>query len=189
MEDIQPVKKLKFAKTTFSKAPPLYSQRIVIGTEELSGKNIDKLVRQKIDSFEKSPKVVRSTALIIKTSKTPSNGCLTRERTKNNSTNDLKSNGNVNYAPMDFTRGLSSSSGSLLLPRDNKDIINGARKHQVNSKLDPALGRRPNDGDVLRSSGESRSTLIIHSLIFFQIICPALSTACIPPSLPPRGLL
>ncbi|XP_046752104.1 FERM domain-containing protein 5 isoform X3 [Diprion similis] len=29
-EQIQPVKKLKFAKTTFSKAPPLYSQRIVI---------------------------------------------------------------------------------------------------------------------------------------------------------------
>lgn len=67
----EPVKKLKFAKTTFNKAPPLYSQRIVIGTEELSGgKSIEKLVRQKIDLLEKSPKVVRSTALIVKTLKT-----------------------------------------------------------------------------------------------------------------------
>ncbi|XP_033212753.1 FERM domain-containing protein 5 isoform X2 [Belonocnema kinseyi] len=64
-------KKLKFPKSTFNRPQPLYSQKIVIGSDELTG-NIENIVKQKINSLEKSPKVVRSTALIIKTSKTPS---------------------------------------------------------------------------------------------------------------------
>lgn len=66
------VKKVKFPnKNTFGRPPALYSQKIVIGSEELVGKNIDNVVRQKINSLEKSPKIIRSTALIIKTSRTP----------------------------------------------------------------------------------------------------------------------
>ncbi|CAG5101041.1 Similar to Frmd5: FERM domain-containing protein 5 (Mus musculus) [Cotesia congregata] len=66
------VKKMKFSnKNTFGRPPALYSQKIVIGSEELVGKNIDNVVRQKINSLEKSPKIIRSTALIIKTSRTP----------------------------------------------------------------------------------------------------------------------
>lgn len=63
-------KKVTFPKSTYGR-PTLYSQKIVIGSDELIGKNINNVVREKIDSLEKSPKVVRSTALIIKTSKTP----------------------------------------------------------------------------------------------------------------------
>lgn len=48
---------------------PLYSQKIIIGSEELNGQDIEHIVRRKIDSLDKSPKVVRSTAIIIKTSK------------------------------------------------------------------------------------------------------------------------
>ncbi|KAF7390929.1 hypothetical protein HZH66_009409 [Vespula vulgaris] len=47
------------------------THRIVIGSEELVGRDIDNVVRQRINALEKSPKVVRSTALIIKTSKVP----------------------------------------------------------------------------------------------------------------------
>ncbi|XP_011302670.1 protein 4.1 isoform X2 [Fopius arisanus] len=65
------MKKVKFPKSTYDRPQTLYSQKIVIGSDELIGRNIDKVVRQKIDSLEKSPKVVRSTALIIKTSRTP----------------------------------------------------------------------------------------------------------------------
>ncbi|XP_074095410.1 FERM domain containing isoform X2 [Cotesia typhae] len=66
------VKKVKFPnKNTFGRPPAFYSQKIVIGSEELVGKNIDNVVRQKINSLEKSPKIIRSTALIIKTSRTP----------------------------------------------------------------------------------------------------------------------
>ncbi|XP_012265922.2 FERM, ARHGEF and pleckstrin domain-containing protein 1 isoform X2 [Athalia rosae] len=157
-EQIQPVKKLKFAKTTFSKAPPLYSQKIVIGTEELTGKNIDKLVRQKIDSFEKSPKVVRSTALIVKTSKTiadpTANGLVSWPRTKMGSTSNLKLNGNVylskdSAAQRDFSRTLSYSSGSLPLNRDGD--LTSMRKRQVNPKIDdyaPGMNRVDSkDGD------------------------------------------
>ncbi|XP_046752103.1 FERM domain-containing protein 5 isoform X2 [Diprion similis] len=159
-EQIQPVKKLKFAKTTFSKAPPLYSQRIVIGTEELSGKNIDKLVRQKIDSFEKSPKVVRSTALIVKTSKTLANGISSCPNSSTiNSTSNIKLNGNVylskDSAPTDLSRGLSSSSRHLLDDSNLQDIA-GMRKFQVNPKIDdPAPGRNRinfTDGDALSNT-------------------------------------
>ncbi|XP_012277275.1 FERM domain-containing protein 5 [Orussus abietinus] len=73
-------KKLNFPKSTLNRPQPLYSQKIVIGSEELAGRNIDNVVRQKLNSLEKSPKVVRSTALIIKTSTAPaksrSNGSL-----------------------------------------------------------------------------------------------------------------
>ncbi|XP_046600760.1 FERM domain-containing protein 5 isoform X5 [Neodiprion lecontei] len=89
-EQIQPVKKLKFAKTTFSKAPPLYSQRIVIDS-----------------------------------------------------------------APTDLSRGLSSSSGPLLVDHDLQDIA-GMRKFQVNPKIDdPAPGRNRinfTDGDSLSNT-------------------------------------
>ncbi|XP_015182394.1 PREDICTED: band 4.1-like protein 5 isoform X2 [Polistes dominula] len=63
--------KLKFPKSTLNRPQALYSQRIVIGSEELVGRDIDNVVRQRINALEKSPKVVRSTALIIKTSKVP----------------------------------------------------------------------------------------------------------------------
>jgi len=45
----------------------------VIGSEELAGRDIKHVVRQRINALtdERSPKVVRSTALIIKSSKTP----------------------------------------------------------------------------------------------------------------------
>ncbi|XP_015594363.1 FERM domain-containing protein 5 isoform X2 [Cephus cinctus] len=69
-------KKQKFPKSTLIRPQALYSQRIVIGSEELTGQNVSNVVRQKIDSFEKSPKVVRSTALIIKTSKAPAKRAL-----------------------------------------------------------------------------------------------------------------
>ncbi|XP_015110508.1 protein 4.1 [Diachasma alloeum] len=65
------MKKVKFPKSTYSRPQPLYSQKIVIGSDELIGQSIDSVIRQKINSLEKSPKVVRSTALIIKTSRTP----------------------------------------------------------------------------------------------------------------------
>ncbi|XP_063980835.1 protein 4.1 isoform X3 [Diachasmimorpha longicaudata] len=65
------MKKVKFSKSTYGRPQPLYSQKIVIGSDELIGQSIDSVIRQKINSLEKSPKVVRSTALIIKTSRTP----------------------------------------------------------------------------------------------------------------------
>lgn len=51
----------------------MYSQKIVIGSEELVGRDIDYVVRERINALEKSPKVVRSTALIIKSSKVSAN--------------------------------------------------------------------------------------------------------------------
>lgn len=60
---------MKCPKNTLNRPQPLYSQKIVIGSEELVGRDIDNVVRQRINTFEKSPKVVRSTALIIKSSK------------------------------------------------------------------------------------------------------------------------
>lgn len=49
---------------------PLQSQRIVIGTEDLEGRDVARVVRQKMNALEKSPgHVVRSTALIVKCSK------------------------------------------------------------------------------------------------------------------------
>ncbi|XP_067204691.1 FERM domain-containing protein 5 isoform X2 [Linepithema humile] len=66
--------KLKFPKSTLNRPQPLYSQRIVIGSEELAGRDIEHVVRQRINALingERSPKVVRSTALIIKSSKAP----------------------------------------------------------------------------------------------------------------------
>ncbi|XP_014209434.1 FERM domain-containing protein 5-like isoform X2 [Copidosoma floridanum] len=62
----------KYPKNTLQTRPQaLYSQRIVIGSEELSGQDIGNVVRQKIHALEKSPKVVRSTALIVKRSVAP----------------------------------------------------------------------------------------------------------------------
>ena len=62
---------MKYPKSTQNRPQPLYSQKIVIGSEELVGRNIDNVVRQRINALEKSPKVIRSTALIIKSSKIP----------------------------------------------------------------------------------------------------------------------
>lgn len=62
---------MKYPKSTLNRPQPLYSQKIVIGSEELVGRDIDNVVRQRINALEKSPKVVRSTALIIKSSKVP----------------------------------------------------------------------------------------------------------------------
>lgn len=83
-------KKLKFPKSTFNRPQPLYSQKIVIGSEELTG-NIENIVKQKINSLEKSPKVVRSTALIIKTSKTPSRAKTNGNLIKNGGDNAVSS--------------------------------------------------------------------------------------------------
>nr|XP_031834840.1 band 4.1-like protein 4 isoform X1 [Nomia melanderi] len=65
--------RLKFPKSTLNRPQPLYSQKIVIGSEELVGRDIDYVVRERINALEKSPKVVRSTALIIKSSKVSAN--------------------------------------------------------------------------------------------------------------------
>lgn len=91
-------KKLKYPKSTLQTRPQaLYSQRIVIGSEELHGRDIDNVVRQKIDTLDKSPKVVRSTALIVKRSvapaktKTTINGTATLATTKKVPNGDVKS--------------------------------------------------------------------------------------------------
>lgn len=65
--------KLKFPKSTLNRPQPLYSQKIVIGSEELAGHDVKHVVRQRINALinERCPMVVRSTALIIKSSKTP----------------------------------------------------------------------------------------------------------------------
>lgn len=65
------VKQVKYPKNTFGRPQILRSQKVVIGSDELIGQNIEKVVRQKINSLDKSPKIVRSTALIIKSSRTP----------------------------------------------------------------------------------------------------------------------
>ncbi|XP_053593704.1 FERM domain-containing protein 5 isoform X2 [Microplitis demolitor] len=102
------VKKVKLSnKNTFGRPPALYSQKIVIGSEELVGKNIDKVVRQKINSFEKSPKIIRSTALIIKTSRTPiktssSLSALSKINPRANNTNPTIKNSNT-YSIIDTT--------------------------------------------------------------------------------------
>ncbi|XP_034936689.1 FERM domain-containing protein 5 isoform X2 [Chelonus insularis] len=62
---------LKNVKSKSSGRPQKYSQKIIIGSEELVGKNIDMVVREKINSLEKSPKIIKSTAIIIKSSRTP----------------------------------------------------------------------------------------------------------------------
>lgn len=102
------MKKVKLSnKNTFGRPPALYSQKIVIGSEELVGKNIDKVVRQKINSFEKSPKIIRSTALIIKTSRTPiktssSLSALSKINPRANNTNPTIKNSNT-YSIIDTT--------------------------------------------------------------------------------------
>ncbi|XP_024879898.1 FERM domain-containing protein 5 isoform X1 [Temnothorax curvispinosus] len=65
--------KLKFPKSTLNRPQPLYSQKIVIGSEELAGHDVKHVVRQRINALtnERCPTVVRSTALIIKSSKAP----------------------------------------------------------------------------------------------------------------------
>ncbi|CAK9797725.1 FERM domain-containing protein 5 [Anthophora plagiata] len=59
----------KYPKSTLNRPQPLYNQRIVIGSEELVDGDIDNVVRRRINGLKKSPQVVRSTALIIKSSK------------------------------------------------------------------------------------------------------------------------
>ncbi|XP_076625400.1 FERM domain containing isoform X1 [Colletes latitarsis] len=61
--------RLKFPMSTLNRPQLLYSQKIVISSEELAGRDIDNVVRQYINTLEKKQKVVRSTALIIKSSK------------------------------------------------------------------------------------------------------------------------
>ncbi|KAL0134325.1 hypothetical protein PUN28_001254 [Cardiocondyla obscurior] len=65
--------KLKFPKSTLNRPQPLYSQKIVIDSEELAGHDVRHVVRQRINALinERCPTVVRSTALIIKSSKEP----------------------------------------------------------------------------------------------------------------------
>ncbi|XP_011707666.1 PREDICTED: FERM domain-containing protein 5 isoform X2 [Wasmannia auropunctata] len=66
--------KLKFPKSTLNRPQPLYSQKIVIGSEELAGHDVEHVVRQRINALINErcdPTVVRSTALIIKSSKAP----------------------------------------------------------------------------------------------------------------------
>ncbi|KAK0169162.1 hypothetical protein PV327_002906 [Microctonus hyperodae] len=65
------MKQVKYLKNTFGRPQVLRSQKIVIGSDELIGQNIEKVVLQKINLLDKSPKIVRSTALIIKSSRTP----------------------------------------------------------------------------------------------------------------------
>uniref|UniRef100_A0ABD2XCG7 FERM domain-containing protein n=1 Tax=Trichogramma kaykai TaxID=54128 RepID=A0ABD2XCG7_9HYME len=52
--------------------PPLSSHKVVISSDELQdGRDIDRVVRRRIDEFNKSPRVVRTTALIVKRSFAP----------------------------------------------------------------------------------------------------------------------
>lgn len=75
------IKPMLMGKSNAVRPQTLSSRKVVIGSDELCGQSIDKVVRQKIETLEKSPTVVKSTAIIIKTSISParpkSNGDLT----------------------------------------------------------------------------------------------------------------
>ncbi|KZC09954.1 FERM domain-containing protein 3 [Dufourea novaeangliae] len=75
--------RLKFPKSTPSRPQPLYSRKIVISTEDLVGRDIDYVVRERINALEKSPRVVRSTALIIKSLKVSATSLKNGERIGN----------------------------------------------------------------------------------------------------------
>ncbi|XP_044008490.1 protein 4.1-like [Aphidius gifuensis] len=63
------VKNVHIQKSTFR---TLYSQKIIINSDEIKNyKNIDELIKMKINKFDKNSNIIRSTALIIKTSRTP----------------------------------------------------------------------------------------------------------------------
>ena len=117
-----PVKKLKFPKSTQQTRPQaLYSQRIVIGSEELDGRDIDNVVRQKIDALEKSPKVVRSTALIVKRSFAPAKS---RASPTTTPTPPLLTTSQIDNPELRRARPLPN--GDAIRPRDqDQDAVDG----------------------------------------------------------------
>ncbi|XP_043477731.1 FERM domain-containing protein 5 isoform X5 [Leptopilina heterotoma] len=126
---------VKFPKSTLNRPQPLYSQKIIIGSDELTG-NIESIVKQKIDSLDKSPKVVRSTALIIKTSKTPS-----KCKTNGNLINNNNNNGNAitcrdnNYSQekIAINQNLSPSNWGQEILRNVGNGIDAIKRHYDSS--------------------------------------------------------
>ncbi|XP_051172551.1 FERM domain-containing protein 5 isoform X2 [Leptopilina boulardi] len=117
---------VKFPKSTLNRPQPLYSQKIVIGSDELTG-NIESIVKQKIDSLDKSPKVVRSTALIIKTSKTPSNSKRNGNLINNDNGNAITCQEN-NYS-QDNNQNLSPSNWGQEILRNVGNGIDAIKRH------------------------------------------------------------
>ena len=121
---------MKFPKSTLNRPQPLYSQKIVIGSEELTG-NIENIVKQKINSLEKSPKVVRSTALIIKTSKAPSRA---------------KMNGNlINENAIE-----SKISSAVNMYSQETKAVQQVRSEKIVSKLEPKIDHKIMNGSLTK---------------------------------------
>ncbi|XP_076684318.1 FERM domain containing isoform X3 [Andrena cerasifolii] len=122
--------RLKFPKSTLKRPQPLYSQKIVIGSEELAGRDIDNIVRQRINTLEKSPKVVRSTALIIKSSKVPMKSLKAGKQIANETSNEqvsmLARREDENSSPMSMTATKKTANGCIAPARtDIEDVRNG----------------------------------------------------------------
>ncbi|XP_066593637.1 FERM domain-containing protein 5 isoform X2 [Prorops nasuta] len=127
-------KKLTFPKSTLNRPQALYSQRIVIGSDELAGRDIENVVRQRINELEKSPKAVRSTALIIKTSITPA-----KSKSQSSSNGMLIKSGSVG------TFGSSRNSSGRLQVSPEESLSRGTRKSQQNGLANLARSPIPND--------------------------------------------
>lgn len=128
---------VKFPKSTLNRPQPLYSQKIIIGSDELTG-NIESIVKQKIDSLDKSPKVVRSTALIIKTSKTPSkcktNGNLINNNNNNNNGNAITCRDNIySQEKIAINQNLSPSNWGQEILRNVGNGIDAIKRHYDSS--------------------------------------------------------
>ncbi|XP_076388801.1 FERM domain containing isoform X3 [Megachile rotundata] len=136
--------RLKYPKSTLNRPQPLYSQKIVISSEELVGRNIDNIVRQRINALEKSPKVVRSTALIIKSSKVSANSLKAGKETANETyifpaTDPGTFVTTVIESPSDF------SNGKMILHRSNEQVsILARREHEVSWHSTTAMTRTAN---------------------------------------------
>lgn len=108
----------------------LCSQRIVIGSEELAGTSdsIDSLVRRKIDEFDKTPRIIRSTALIIKTSRAPARKSVRRA-------NGIGSTTTTSYVGSTPMRGPSNDDSRTTTAVSISDNGNAHdRRHQVSSE-------------------------------------------------------
>ena len=148
----------------------LFSQTIVIGSDELHGRNIDNVVRQKIDAFKKSPKVVRSTALIVKRSFAPA-------KPKNIKYYPL-ANGNANRIDAKIPNGDVKSVREDYRKLVSQDTVDGTGEsiweiHQVNQHHIICIASSENDVstacDIILqfSSNTLREVVIIFYLKFF----------------------
>ncbi|XP_011498476.1 PREDICTED: band 4.1-like protein 3 [Ceratosolen solmsi marchali] len=149
---INQAKKLKFPKSTLQTRPQaLYSQRIVIGSEELHGRDIGNVVRQKINTLEKSPKVVRSTALIVKRSVAPA-----KSRTPSSITATVETAMHDGFEQLGDRRLPNGDVEATTKSQGARDVVDGAVCHEFDGSdyyFRDSFDHSSSESQLLEASG------------------------------------